>query len=469
MSFIPMAMYSAIGFLMLSISASFINRTIGITGLFTGKLMGNIMARRLFLKLLVAVLAIGYLRLMSHRRGWLSPELGIACITLAFLVISLLLIWKTSSRLNTIHLKKKMAEENFRTAVAVAPYALVISDIAGTIIMANKQTKALYGYKKGQLIGKNVKMLIPEKLHEDYYKVRKNFFASSSVVKFDGDDELFAKRKDNTEFPVELILTPVNTSTGTFVLATIIDLTAQKHHEEIIAKQVTQLQSKNLELEQFNYISSHDLQEPLRTLGNYINLLEEDYSDHINEEMKMHLQAMGSSIGRMSCVVRSLLEFGKLGKNKKLALTNCNTIVANVVADLGSLVKRTGASITTEIELPEFYAYETELRQLFQNLINNALKFNRDGIAPNIKITCKNKKGFYKFAIEDNGMGIHPGHCEKIFHIFHRLDNNNKYEGHGIGLANCKKIVEMHGGQIWVESEPGRGSTFKFTIINFKA
>lgn len=468
MSFVPMAIYSAIGLFLLSVSSSLVNRNIGLTGLFTGKLIGNIMARRLFIQMALVIIALGYLRLITHRRGWMSPELGIASITVAFLIVSLLLVWSTSKKLNAIHQKSKMAEQNFRTAVAAAPYALLIADRDDKILMVNNETRKLYGYKKWELLGQNIKMLIPEKLHEDYSVKKANFFASPSATKFDIDDELFAKKKDNSEFPVEIILTPVRINADTFVLLTIIDITSRKHHEEIIKRQVIQLQQKNEELEQFNYISSHDLQEPLRTVSNYITLLREDYPENLNEEMELHLGTMSSTIERMSRVVRSLLDFGKLGRNKKLVLTNCSSLLESVITDLGSLIKNKHALISIEPNFPEFYAYETELRQLFQNLINNAIKFSRDDTPPHIKISCKMKKGFYKFEVADNGIGINPANSEKIFHIFHRLNSDEKYEGHGIGLANCKKIVEMHGGQIWVESEPGKGSTFKFTILKFK-
>ena len=171
----------------------------------------------------------------------------------------------------------------------------------------------------------------------------------------------------------------------------------------------------------------------------------------------------------MSQLVRSLLDFGRLGRDRKLSLTNCSSLIANVTSDLSGLIKKSGTTITVTDELPVMYAYETEMRQLFQNLINNAIKFTDKDVAPQITISCKKKKGFYQFSVSDNGIGIDPKYFNDIFHIFQRLNKNEDYEGYGIGLANCRKIAEMHGGEIWVESEPGKGSTFKFTILNFKA
>lgn len=465
MTFIPMALYSSIGFILMSVAASFINHDTGITGLFTGNLIGNIMARRLFIKIFIVILAAGYIRIIAHRNSWIHPEISIALLTVVFSIICLLLIWRTSVKLNNIHVKRKMAEENFRIAVEAAPYALVISDRGGTIITVNDHTRQLYGYKKGELIGNNAKVLIPEKLHEQYDVKRKDFYSSPSVFKLGQDYDICAQRKDGSEFPVEITLTPVKTSIDTFVLATIIDITQRRHQENVIKNQLIELQLKNEELEQFNYISSHDLQEPLRTMSNYIHMLKEDYPGQMSEEIQEHLHTMGHTIDRMSHVVKSLLNFGKLGRNKKLVLTDCNILVDNVIADLGNLIKSTGAKIEVMCEFPVLYAYETELRQLFQNLVSNAIKFRKPDVAPEIKIGCKAGRGYFEFFVSDNGIGIDPKHSDKIFHIFHRLNSDTAYEGHGIGLANCKKITEMHGGRIWVESEPGKGSTFKFQIL----
>ncbi|WP_181369417.1 sensor histidine kinase [Flavobacterium album] len=467
MTFIPMAVYSAIGFVLLSVSASLMNYNLGITGLFTGNLIGNIMARKLFLQMLVAILVIGTLRIVAHRKEWLSPEFGSALLIIIFIVITLALIWKTSTTLNKIDDKKRIAVENFRIAIESAPYALVISDRDGKILSVNQQTKILYRYHEHELIGMPVMNIIPKKMHTDYVRRREQFFADNHIIKMGHNEDMLALRKDGTEFPIEIILVPIKTSTGPMCLASVIDITQRKNQEDTIKKQLIELQVKNEELEQFNYISSHDLQEPLRTVSNYISMLQEDFPDRIDGEIQEHLKTMGSAIDRMSHVVRSLLNFGKLGRKKKLVLTDCNKLVNDVAADLNSLIKNTGTEITVTCGLPEFYAYETELRQLFQNLISNAIKFRKSSISPDITISSRKLDGFYEFSVEDNGIGIHPKHSDSIFRIFHRLNSDEEYEGYGIGLANCKKIVEMHGGKIWVESEPGKGSTFKFTLLNF--
>lgn len=217
-------------------------------------------------------------------------------------------------------------------------------------------------------------------------------------------------------------------------------------------------------MEQFTYIASHDLQEPLRTVLNYIQLLEEDYPEQINDEIAEHLKEMKSAVDRMGTLVRYLLDYGKLGQNKELVQTDTGKVIKDVLADLSTLIKNEGATIEVSKDMPVLDAYATELRQLFQNLINNAIKFRRKDIPPIIKIECDRKEEYYEFAISDNGIGISPKHFQRIFLMFQRLNKHEDFSGYGVGLANCKKIVELHGGTIWVESEIDKGSIFKFTI-----
>jgi light-regulated signal transduction histidine kinase (bacteriophytochrome) len=176
------------------------------------------------------------------------------------------------------------------------------------------------------------------------------------------------------------------------------------------------------------------------------------------------VQTIARATVRMSALVRSLLEFSRLGRNKKMTSVDCNTVVKNVVSDQDNLITTTRATILIE-DLPTINAYETELMQLFLNLINNAIKFRKKDTPPEIRIgSYNNSNEQLEFFVTDNGMGIESKYFDRIFQIFQRLNIGQEANGDGIGLANCKKIVEMHGGKIWVESDLGKGSTFKFTI-----
>jgi len=357
---------------------------------------------------------------------------------------------------------RKKAEERFRLVVESAPNAMILTNKEGKITLINNQTEKLFGYHRNELIGNKLELIIPTRFRGNHPHLRESFFSSPSVRSMGAGRELFALRKDGTEFPVEIGLNPIDTDEGTVVLASVIDITERKRHEAIVT-----LELKNKELEQFNYIASHDLQEPLRTVSNYIQILEEDFSDELSQEAKNHIRTIQRATSRMSTLIRYLLDFSRLGRDRKLVSIDCNEIVENVIADLNSLIQTTGTKIQVG-NLPVINAYETELHQLFQNLINNAIKFRKKDTAPQITIGCENYNEHFEFYITDNGIGISEKHFDRIFQIFQRLNADREFEGYGIGLANCKKIAEMHGGKIWIESELGKGSTFKFSISNFQ-
>jgi PAS domain S-box-containing protein len=217
------------------------------------------------------------------------------------------------------------------------------------------------------------------------------------------------------------------------------------------------------ELEQFSYIINHDLQEPLHALTTFSGLLREHYAEKLDEDGNQYLDFIFKATDRMNDLIKGLFIYSLLGKYHSKTSVDCNVIVAAVLSDLKGKITESGAEITVQ-PLPTLIGYETELKLLFQNLITNALKFHKQDIAPEISISSERDKDAWIFKIADNGIGIEPKHLNKIFVIFQRLHNRSDYPGTGIGLAHCKKIVELHHGRIWVESTPGNGSVFSFTI-----
>jgi PAS domain S-box-containing protein len=232
--------------------------------------------------------------------------------------------------------------------------------------------------------------------------------------------------------------------------------------EEMLAKNRT-LEFQNTELEQFAYIASHDLQEPLITVIHCIELLQEGLYDNLDEDQKQYLEFINSSTSRMQQLVKGLLDYSRIGKGRKNSQIDCNEIIANVLSDMNASLKESNAIVEYE-NLPTIQGYTTEIRQLFQNIISNANKFRKKDQQPKIKITAVQEESNWVFSIEDNGIGIEDEDKDKVFVIFKRLHNRNEYHGTGIGLSHCKKIVEHHNGTIWVESEPNEGSTFKWTF-----
>lgn len=233
--------------------------------------------------------------------------------------------------------------------------------------------------------------------------------------------------------------------------------------EKKVEMRTLELERKNKELEQFAYVASHDLQEPLKTVSGFVGLLNKQYKGRLDENADKYLEYILQASDRMRTLIKDLLIYSRIGRAIAFVLSDCNIMLHEVLADMDNNIRGNNAKITAET-LPVLYAFPTELKLLFQNLLSNAIKFRKAGVQPEISITVTKIPGFWKFAVSDNGIGIDQQHRERIFVIFQRLHNKKDYEGSGIGLAHCKKIVELHGGEIWVESIPGIGSTFYFTI-----
>ncbi|HZY79127.1 MAG TPA: PAS domain S-box protein [Cyclobacteriaceae bacterium] len=362
--------------------------------------------------------------------------------------------------------ERKKAEERVKLVVESAPNAMVLISTAGIITLVNRQTEMLFGYERSELIGNKLETLIPERFRSNHPGHRTSFFQKPQTRSMGAGRDLFARRKDGTEIQVEIGLNPIETPEGQVVLASIIDITERKLQETNAKKQVA-LEIRNKELEQFAYLASHDLQEPLRTVSNYIYLLKEDYSDSLNEGAFEYLKSIEGATVRMSILVKALLDFSRLGRNKRLVSANLQDLVREVTEDMHTTIHSANAEITV-MKMPTLFVYEAEVRQLFQNLISNAIKFQLPGKKPVIRIDAAQLTNKWKFTVTDNGIGIAPNHYARIFDIFQRLHTVDEYEGNGIGLANCKKIAELHNGEIWVESREGEGSSFNFTIADLR-
>jgi signal transduction histidine kinase len=227
--------------------------------------------------------------------------------------------------------------------------------------------------------------------------------------------------------------------------------------------QAKELAQRNLELQQFAYASSHDLQEPLRTISNFVSILEKRMAGQLSDENKLYLGFVSKSTERMKHLIQAILEYSRIGRDLKLESFSSGEVLERVMEDLHFSITQSDAKIQVG-QLPEITGYSTEFSVLLQNLLGNAIKFRRAGKSPTIKVTAHDAGDEHRFAVEDNGIGIEPKHANKVFALFGRLHSKEAYEGTGIGLAHCKKIVDLHGGRIWVESLPGKGSTFHFTI-----
>lgn len=233
--------------------------------------------------------------------------------------------------------------------------------------------------------------------------------------------------------------------------------------EKKVRQRTGELESKNKELEQFAYVASHDLQEPLRTISGFAELIQKEYREKLEGNGVKYLDYLTQGSDRMKTLIKDLLDYSRIGREKEASIVNSGQLLTEVLADLNIGIRESGAGIRAA-DLPELRAYPTELKLLLQNLITNAIKFRHPDRSPEIVIEAFREPGCWKFAVSDNGIGIEQQYLERIFIIFQRLHSRTKYDGSGIGLAHCKKIAELHGGRIWAESRPGVGSQFFFTI-----
>ena len=241
------------------------------------------------------------------------------------------------------------------------------------------------------------------------------------------------------------------------------EISNRQRAESALLKSNQELARSNAELEQFAYVASHDLQAPLATIASYAQLLEKRYKDQLDSKASKFIGNIVQGCTRMQTLIDDLLEYSRVGRSQKpFQLTDCNHAVEQALANLQGAIRQTQAVVTYS-ELPAVMGDISQLVQLFQNLVGNSIKYRHDA-PPVVHITaCKQEKDWL-FSVSDNGIGIATQHQARIFQIFQRLHTQKEYSGTGIGLAICQKIVERHGGYIWVESKPGQGSTFYFTL-----
>jgi light-regulated signal transduction histidine kinase (bacteriophytochrome) len=275
--------------------------------------------------------------------------------------------------------------------------------------------------------------------------------------------EVRAFRKDGERVSLRLTVSPITLAEGRVLQGTVEDITERKRAKEALEQQAVELERSNAELEQFAYLTSHDLREPLRMVSSYLELVERRYGDRLDEKGHRFIAHAVDGATRMHELINGLLAYSRAGsQGKDLEPVDCEAVLEQVLADLEVAIEDSGAEITHD-PLPTVMADGVQLRQVFQNLIDNAIKFY-DERPPRVHITSRRDGEQRVFSVQDSGIGIDSRQAGRLFEVFQRLHTREEYAGVGIGLAICKKIVERHGGRIWVESEPGQGATFNFTL-----
>lgn len=361
------------------------------------------------------------------------------------------------------NISSALADKQFRQLLEAAPDAIVIVGPQGDILLVNRMTEVLFGYSRNDLIGQAVEILLPARFREGHHKHRDSYLDNAHTRPMGTGLELYACRRDGTEFPVEISLSPLQTPSGMLVTSVVRDITERKQAQKALEHHAAELERSNAELEQFAYVASHDLQEPLRTITSYSQLLERRYKGKLDGDALEFIDYVVDGAKRMQELINDLLVYSRVGtRGQEFEPVEMEAVYNRVLANLQVAIEEHRAKISHD-PLPKVMADGLQLVQLMQNLIGNAIKFHGEA-PPKVHVSAQVQNQEALFCVSDEGIGFEPQYAERIFQVFQRLHSKRSYPGTGIGLAICKKIVERHGGRIWVDSQLGKGAKFYFTL-----
>jgi PAS domain S-box-containing protein len=359
----------------------------------------------------------------------------------------------------------EISERRMRLIVETAYDAYVAMDQDGAIVDWNPQAERIFGWSREEAMGRSLaETIIPEPMRERHLKGLVNYLHTGEGPVLNRRIEMRALRRGGGEFPVEMTISTMRIEENVIFSAFIHDISDRMRAKEELERAAAELRRSNEELEQFAYIASHDLQEPLRMVASYTQLLEKRYAAQLDDAAREFIGFAVDGAKRMQQFITGLLRYSRVGTEARvLEPVKLEEVFAAAMANLKICVGESGAQVEAR-GLPVVKGDPRQLTQLFQNLIGNAAKFRKPGEAPRVEVQAEREGDFWRVSVRDNGIGLDPRFSERVFTIFQRLHTREEYEGTGLGLAICKKIVERHGGRIWVESREGEGATFFFTL-----
>ena len=365
----------------------------------------------------------------------------------------------------------KQLEERFRLVVEGAPTGMVMVNRESIILLVNAQVEKLFGYSRDKLLDQPIETLVPERFRGKHRGYREGFFVEPRPRSLGMGRDLYGLRQDGSEFPVEIGLNPIETEDGILVMASIIDITERKRVEQElrelnetleqrVSERTAQLESVVKELEAFSYSVSHDLRAPLRHLGGFLDLLSGVAKDRLDAAGIRYLQVIHEAAVRMGTLIDSLLAFARIGRSEmQVTPVPVGSLVEEIIQEMGQDVK--DRTMRWKVgDLPTLTADRQLLKLAFINLLDNAVKYTRTRPEAVIEVEGHQGDGQVVLLVRDNGVGFDPAYTNKLFGIFQRLHSASEFEGTGIGLANVKRIINRHGGDVWAEGVLGRGSTF---------
>jgi len=361
-------------------------------------------------------------------------------------------------------------EARTRSIIETANDAFVAIDAADVIKDWNPQAELTFGWGREEALGRTLaETIIPPAHREAHVEGLHRYVLTGEGPMLNRRVELEAMDKEGHLFPVEMTISPIRWGRSHIFSAFVRDITERKRAEAALANQTRELTRINSELEDFTHSVSHDLKEPLRGIEAFAGFIAEDYGDKLDEQGQRYVNVLRESAVRMKDLIDDLLQLSRIGRTRlEQAPVAMGSLVQDVSLELSFALQEKQVDLFIDPEMPTVGCDRARIREVFKNLISNAVKYN-DKPHPRIEVGYRSENGAFIFAVRDNGIGIAPEYHEKIFKIFQRLHHREEYEGTGVGLAICKKVVEAHGGRIWVESAPGEGTTFLFTLPRITA
>ena len=371
-------------------------------------------------------------------------------------------IVKASAMLADAVVALKSSEARMRGIVESATDAILTVDKDQRIVLYNAAAEKMFGWPAGEMLGERLDKLMPGRFRAVHAGHIQRFSEVGITSRRMGDGAvLWGQRASGEEFPLEASISQLVTTEGTLFSVILRDVTARVRDHEA-------LERSNLDLQQFAFVASHDLKTPLRSIGGFMQILERNHAGQLDEKAKALIHRTSVAVHRLDQLTEDLLSYARVNSEvRPFAPVRCGEMAEEVVHLLDDAIRQSNAQVTMG-ELPEVMGDRTQLVQLLLNLLGNGMKYCR-GREPRVHIAAQRDLHGWVFSVADNGIGIDAKHHEKIFEVFKRLHTQNEYAGTGIGLAVCRRVVERHGGKIWLTSVVGEGSIFYFTIPDIAA